>query len=78
MKRRSASLAGSVVAVAGAVAALTMPASAAPENGPAGTMLEAMQRDLGLTKAEAQQRLDQEATANQTYQALQQQLSDDV
>lgn len=64
--RLAARIAGTVLVTAGTVAALTMPATAtAPTAAPvAGTLLEAMQRDLGLTAAQALDRLRSEATAN--------------
>ncbi|MDA3628516.1 S1 family peptidase [Saccharopolyspora oryzae] len=74
MKRRlAARVAGTVVLAAGTVAALTMPATAtgsAPPETPAVTQLDAMQRDLGMTRDQALQRLDQQATATRAEQVL--------
>ncbi|MGI8309726.1 S1 family peptidase [Saccharopolyspora hattusasensis] len=80
MKRRlAARVAGTVMLAAGTVAALTMPATAtatatttetAPPASEAATLLDAMQRDLGLNRDEARQRLDQEAAANRAEQQL--------
>ena len=78
MKRRlAARMTGTVVAAAGTVAALTMPAVAttqqpatAPPEAKASTMLEAMQRDLGLSPEQAQQRLHQETTAERADQLV--------
>ncbi|GAA4611968.1 S1 family peptidase [Saccharopolyspora hordei] len=78
MKRRlAARVAGTVLLAAGTVAALTMPATAtetAPPETLAVTQLEAMQRDLGLTREQALQRLDQEAQAARAEQVLRQSL----
>ncbi|KAA5829523.1 S1 family peptidase [Saccharopolyspora hirsuta] len=78
MKRRlAARVAGTVLLAAGTVAALTMPATAtetAPPETPVVTQLDAMQRDLGLTREQALQRLDQEAEATRAEQALRQTL----
>ncbi|MDA3648333.1 S1 family peptidase [Saccharopolyspora indica] len=75
MKRRlAARLAGSVMLAAGTVAALTMPATATgsvpPETPAATSQLDAMQRDLGLTREQALQRFDQEAEAARVEQTL--------
>ncbi|MGW1677582.1 S1 family peptidase [Saccharopolyspora sp. NPDC002376] len=74
MKRRlAARVAGTVVLAAGTVAALTMPATAtgsAPPETPAVTQLDAMRRDLGLTRDQALQRLDQESIATRAEQML--------
>lgn len=79
MKRRlAARMTGTVVLAAGTVAALTMPATATPQQpapaspqAKASTMLEAMQRDLGLNLEQAQQRLSQETTAEKANKLLQ-------
>lgn len=68
MQRKFAGrIAASVVLAAGTLTAMTMPATATSSDAPkvdrAETMMQAMQRDLGLTKAEAKQRLDSEAEA---------------
>ena len=64
-------VAGSVIAAVGTVAALTMPAVAAPTAIPLDPgLLHAMQRDLGLSAPEAKQRLAQEATANEADATL--------
>lgn len=74
MKRRlAARVAGTVMLAAGTVAALTMPATAtetAPPASEAATLLDAMQRDLGLNRDQALQRLDREADANRAEQQL--------
>ncbi|MGW3470031.1 S1 family peptidase [Saccharopolyspora sp. NPDC000995] len=75
MKRRlAARVAGTVMLATGTVAALTMPATATTETAPlaseAVTLLDAMQRDLGLDRDQALQRLDQEADANRAEQQL--------
>jgi streptogrisin C len=75
MKRRlAARMAGTVMLAAGTVAALTMPATATetapPPSAEAATLLDAMQRDLGLTRDQALQRLDREAEANRADQEL--------
>ncbi|MBK0865672.1 MAG: S1 family peptidase [Saccharopolyspora sp.] len=68
MRRRlAARMAGAVLLAAATAAALTVPASAAPQPAPlakAATQLEAMQRDLGLTAGQALDRLRSESTAN--------------
>ncbi|SFS56738.1 S1 family peptidase [Saccharopolyspora flava] len=79
MKRRlAARIAGTVLVTAGTVAALTVPATAtAPTAAPvAGTMLEAMQRDLGLTEAQALDRLHLETAAQRTESTLRGALAD--
>lgn len=74
--RFAARMTGSVVLAAGTVAALTMPVTAAPQAAPlvptgiAATPLEAMQRDLGLTVQQAQDRLRLEGVANHAEQKL--------
>ncbi|GAA2818012.1 S1 family peptidase [Saccharopolyspora taberi] len=57
---------------AGTIAALTVPATATPAPAPAkaATLLEAMQRDLGLTAEQATERLADEAVANRADQQL--------
>lgn len=75
MKRRlTARMTGAVALAAGTVAALTMPATAAEQPAPptaeAATLLDAMQRDLGLTADQAHQRLASEAAANQVDRTL--------
>ncbi|MEV0081989.1 S1 family peptidase [Saccharopolyspora sp. NPDC050642] len=74
MKRRlAARVAGTVMLAAGTVAALTMPATAtetAPPAAEAATLLDAMQRDFGLDRDQALQRLDQEAAAAQADERL--------
>lgn len=80
MRSRLAARATGVFALAvGTVAALTAPASAVtqpliPVPGADGP-LAALQRDLGLTLEQAQQRLAQEASANRLNQTLQTALS---
>ncbi|MCI2422599.1 S1 family peptidase [Saccharopolyspora sp. K220] len=73
MKRRlAARMAGTVMLAAGTVAALTMPATAT-ETAPTparATLLDAMQRDLGLTRDQAIQRIAQETAANRADQQL--------
>ncbi|MDI2030689.1 S1 family peptidase [Saccharopolyspora sp. TS4A08] len=79
MKRRlAARIAGTVLVTAGTVAALTVPATAtAPTSVPvAGTLLEAMQRDLGLTEAQALDRLHLESAAQRTESTLRGALAD--
>jgi streptogrisin C len=79
MKRRlAARIAGTVLVTAGTVAALTMPATAtAPTAVPvAGTLLDAMQRDLGLTKEQALDRLQLESAAQRTESTLRDALAD--
>ncbi|WP_406692963.1 S1 family peptidase [Saccharopolyspora sp. ID03-671] len=79
MKRRlAARIAGTVLVTAGTVAALTVPATAtAPTAVPvAGTLLEAMQRDLGLTEAQALDRLHLESAAQRTESTLRGALAD--
>ncbi|MGP4019458.1 alpha-lytic protease prodomain-containing protein [Saccharopolyspora sp. 5N708] len=74
MKRRlAARMAGTVLLAAGTVAALTMPATATEETAPtpaSATLLDAMQRDFGLTRDQAIERLAQEAAANRADQQL--------
>ncbi|MEU5848343.1 S1 family peptidase [Saccharopolyspora shandongensis] len=74
MKRRlAARMAGTVMLAAGTVAALTMPATAtetAPPAAEAATLLDAMQRDFGLDRDQALQRLDQEAAAGEAEERL--------
>lgn len=67
-QRIAARLSVTAMVAAGTAAVLTMPATAEPlasvtPTAEADTMLEAMQRDLGLTEQEAEQRLDREAAA---------------
>ncbi|QGK68515.1 trypsin-like serine protease [Allosaccharopolyspora coralli] len=71
MRRRlAARLAGSVFLAAGVVGAFTVPATANPtETMPQGA-LDAMQRDLGLTADQAEQRIAQEAVANDAFATL--------
>ncbi|MEB3369332.1 S1 family peptidase [Saccharopolyspora mangrovi] len=79
MKRRlAARIAGAVLVTAGTVAALTVPATAtAPTAAPvAGTLLEAMQRDLGLTEQQALDRLQLESAAQRTESNLRGALAD--
>ena len=78
-RRLAARVAGTIVLAAGTVAAFTMPASATDAPAPlakAATQMEAMQRDLGLTAEQAQQRLHDEAIANEADQALRGTLAD--
>ncbi len=77
MKRRLvARMTGTVVAAVGTVAALTMPATATPVQTPepdtskANSMIEAMQRDLGLTLQQAKERLQQETIADRVQRQL--------
>ncbi|MEV0052081.1 S1 family peptidase [Saccharopolyspora shandongensis] len=74
MKRRlAARMAGTVMLAAGTVAALTMPATAtetAPPAAETATLLDAMQRDFGLDRDQALQRLDQEAAAGEADERL--------
>jgi streptogrisin C len=78
MNRRRAILSIAVVATVGAATALTYPALAGTDPDPAPRvapkMLAALQRDLGLTAAQAEARLKKEAWARQTRQALSQEL----
>ncbi|TDC92407.1 S1 family peptidase [Saccharopolyspora aridisoli] len=79
MKRRlAARIAGTVLVTAGTVAALTMPATATAPNAipVAGTLLDAMQRDLGLTEEQALDRLQLEAAAQRTESTLRDALAD--
>lgn len=75
-------IAGTVLATAGTVAGLTMPATATTTTdvtaaiAPAAGLLDAMQRDLGLTAEQAQLRLAQEAVANRADQLLRGTLAD--
>ncbi|GAA0511068.1 serine protease [Saccharopolyspora subtropica] len=76
MKRRlAARVAGTVMLAAGTVAALTMPATATNTAPPdttatASTLLDAMQRDFGLTREQVVDRLEQEAAATRADQVL--------
>ncbi|CAL99850.1 streptogrisin C [Saccharopolyspora erythraea NRRL 2338] len=76
MKRRlAARVTGSVIFAAGTIAALTVPATAnptapAPVAAEAATLMEAMQRDLGLTAEQAAERLADEAAATRADQSL--------
>ena len=76
--RLAARIAGTVLVTAGTVAALTMPATAtAPTAAPvAGTLLQAMQRDLGLTEVQALDRLKLESAAQRTESTLRDALAD--
>lgn len=92
MTRRLTRRAGATACTAAVVAALATtgataapapphPQSAAPARSaaaaqPATTMLQAVQRDLGLSAQQAQQRLAREATANTTDQTLRTSLAD--
>lgn len=80
MKRRlAARVAGSVVLAVGTFGAAALPATAAPEVelpevpqvSKATTMVEAMQRDFGLTKDQVRERLDAEAVASKVEKTLQ-------
>ncbi|MDR7301570.1 S1 family peptidase [Haloactinomyces albus] len=76
MKRRlAARMAGTMALAAGTAAALTMPATAAPEATPLESIaegrLEAMQRDLGLTLQQVRERLQQEKIADKLQEQLQ-------
>jgi streptogrisin C len=74
--RLAARIAGTVLATAGTVAALTMPAGATQQaQQPSGTMLAAMQRDLGLTAEQAQARITRDTAASRTAQALEGELA---
>lgn len=84
MKRRLARTIGTTctaavvaaLAASHATAAPRPPAAQAPASAqPADPMLRAVQRDLGLTAAQAKQRLVREATANTTNQQLQSSLA---
>lgn len=78
-RRLAARVAGTIVLAAGTVAAFTMPASATVAPAPlekAATQLEAMQRDLGLTAGQAQDRLHSEAVANTADRTLRGVLAD--
>lgn len=80
MKRRlAARIAGSVVLALGTFSAAAMPATAtappAPDTAKATTMLQAMQRDLGLTKEQALQRLDIESKASKLEKTLREDLA---
>ncbi|MFR9728549.1 alpha-lytic protease prodomain-containing protein [Saccharopolyspora sp. MS10] len=78
-RRIAARVAGTIVLAAGTVAAFTMPASATDAPAPlakAATQMEAMQRDLGLTAEQAQQRLHDEAIANEADRELRGALAD--
>ncbi|GAB3282671.1 S1 family peptidase [Parasphingorhabdus pacifica] len=69
---------GAVVLAAGTFAAFTAPATAsepAPRTAEAETMLEAMQRDLGVTADQARQRLASEARASGADQKLREDLA---
>ncbi len=80
MKRRlTARLTGAVVLATGVVAALATPATSTPQatqaspvnlTDSAANPLDAMERDLGLTAEQAQQRLGQEAVADRADQLL--------
>ena len=76
--RLAARIAGTVLVTVGTVAALTMPATAtAPTAAPvAGTLLQAMQRDLGLTEVQALDRLKLESAAQRTESTLRDALAD--
>jgi streptogrisin C len=69
MKRTAARMIGTMLLATGTVTALTVPATADPAP-PAPGLLEAMQRDLGLTLDQARDRLSQEAIANRVDQTL--------
>ncbi|WP_344685774.1 S1 family peptidase [Saccharopolyspora taberi] len=71
-RRTAARMTGTVMFAAGTIAALTVPATATPAPAPAkaATLLEAMQRDLGLTAEQATERLADEAVANRADQQL--------
>lgn len=78
MKRRlAARMAGTMALAAETVAALTMPAAVASAATPTASEgivegpLEAMQRDLGLTLQQAQERLQQEMIADRVDERLQ-------
>ncbi|MFC7341192.1 S1 family peptidase [Saccharopolyspora griseoalba] len=74
--RLAARIAGTVLATAGTVAALTMPAGATQQaQEPSGTMLAAMQRDLGLTAGQAQARIARDTAASRTARALEDKLA---
>ena len=77
MRRRfAARVVGSTIMAAGTIAALTMPATASEPQAPRVEpgLLQAMQRDFGLTADQAQQRLVQEDHARTAETALRQQL----
>ena len=89
MDRRRALTAVAVVAAAGALAAVTIPALAgtghepipAPDPVPAAAepapeLLAALRRDLGLTDAQARRRLTREAWAAETVAALREDIGD--
>lgn len=73
--RLTARIAGTVLATAGAVAALTVPATATQQTQDTSNgMLAAMQRDLGLTAEQAQARIARDTAASRTAQTLEGQL----
>ncbi|WP_019816292.1 S1 family peptidase [Saccharomonospora saliphila] len=80
--RLAARLSATAMLAAGTAVALTVPATAdtsAPRTTPtaeADTMIEAMQRDLGLSAAEAEQRLDSEAKAREVDDTVRAALAD--
>ncbi|WP_298176031.1 S1 family peptidase [Saccharomonospora sp.] len=80
--RLVARLTATAMLAAGTAAAFAMPATAetdtqqATSTAEADPMLQAMQRDLGLTKQEAQQRLEQEAVARMADETLRAELQD--
>ncbi|SDP93783.1 streptogrisin C [Actinopolyspora xinjiangensis] len=70
-------IAASAILAAGTLTAMTAPATAdttsvSQEQSPqyASTMMQAMQRDLGLSRAQAEQRLDAEAAARQAADGM--------
>ncbi|GAA2337242.1 S1 family peptidase [Saccharopolyspora halophila] len=74
--RFAARMAGTVLATAGTVVALTMPATAAQQSHEQpDTMLGAMQRDMGLTKEQAQERIARDNAASRTSQNLENELA---
>lgn len=80
-RKTAARLIASVTLAAGTAVAFTLPATAAPATEVSTTaadpVIQAMQRDLGLTKAEAEQRLRSEAEAREVHKAVTKELGAD-
>jgi streptogrisin C len=84
MNRKSAArILASVTMAAGTAVAFTLPATAAPAEvsvvptTEADPVVQAMQRDLGLTKAQAEQRLQDEAEARKVHETVTAQLGEE-
>ncbi|CAM3011304.1 S1 family peptidase [Saccharomonospora xinjiangensis] len=82
-RKNAARLIASVTLAAGTAVAFTLPATAAPAadavvpTTAADPVVQAMQRDLGLTKQEAEQRLRSEAEAREVHETVSERLGSD-